>query len=160
MRRIYLDQLPLLDSANPRLWLLALIAAEASALAPIVRKVRKHRASHPEDGIDWLDLLETFLVYKLPQFTRKEIQDMLGFNDIELKQTRFYQDVFGEGMAEGEIKGEIKGEAALLLRQLERKFPPLPEAARQRIAAADAETLLAWGERVLDANSLEEIWEH
>jgi len=41
---------------------------------------------------------------------------------------------------------------------LEGKFHPLPESARQRIAAADAETLLVWGERVLDANNLDEVW--
>ena len=75
---------------------------------------------------------------------------MLNFNDLSLKQTRFYQDVFGEG--------RVEGEAALLLRLLERKFPPLPESARQRIATADAETLLVWGERVLDANNLDEVW--
>ena len=75
---------------------------------------------------------------------------MLNFNDVSLKQTRFYQDVFGEG--------RVEGEAALLLRQLERKFPPLPESARQRIATADAETLLVWGEQILDASSLEDVW--
>ena len=55
---------------------------------------------------------------------------------------------------------ERRIEAALLLRQLERKFKPLPESARQRVAAADAGTLLAWGEHVLDANSLDEVWGH
>jgi hypothetical protein len=60
---------------------------------------------------------------------------MLGFKHLDLKQTRFYQDVFAEG------------EAAMLLRLLERKFRPLPESARQRVASADAETLFAWGER-------------
>jgi len=77
---------------------------------------------------------------------------MLGFNDVELKKTRFYQDVFGEG--------RVKGEAAIVLRQLERKFRPLPESARQRVASADAETLLVWAERILDANSLDEVWGH
>jgi len=46
----------------------------------------------------------------------------------------------------------------MLLRQLSRKFNPLPVSAHQRIAAADAETLLVWGDRVLDAKCLEEIW--
>ena len=75
---------------------------------------------------------------------------MFGLNDVDLKTTRFYQDVFGEG--------RVEGEAAMLLRQLERKFHTLPESVRQRIASADAETLLVWGERVLDANSLDEVW--
>ncbi|MGZ8217889.1 DUF2887 domain-containing protein [Methylomagnum sp.] len=156
LRRIYLSELPLLDSANPKFWLLALIGAEFGQIPAIVDKVQAHRTHYPDDGVDWLDLLETILVYKLPKFTRKEIQDMFGFTDIELKQTKFYQEAF----AEGEFKGQAKGEAALLLRLLERKFPSLPETARQRIANADAETLLVWGERVLDAARLEDIWEH
>ena len=93
---------------------------------------------------------------------------MLGFNDVELKKTRFYQDVFGEGRVEGRVEGHVEGkqeglvegEAAVLLRQMERKFCPLPESARQRIASADAEILLVWAERLLDANSLDEVWGH
>jgi len=160
LHRVYLDRLPLLDSANPKLWLIALIVAEAGQIAPIVRKVQTYQENQPEDSIDWLDLLETVLVYKLPTFTREEIKDMLGFNDVELKKTRFYQDVFGEGRVEGKQEGRVEGEAAVLLRQMERKFRPLPDSARQRIASADAETLLVWAERVLDANSLDEVWGH
>ena len=162
LHRVYLDRLPLLERANPKLWLIALIVAEDANIAPIVRKVQAHHESQPADGIDWMELLETVLVYRLPAFTREEIQQMLNFNDVSLKQTRFYQDVFAEGLvegkAEGKAEGRVEGEATLLLRLLERKFRLLPESARQRIAAADAETLLVWGERVLDANSLDEVW--
>ena len=45
--------------------------------------------------------IETIVVYKLPQLSREEIRDMIGLKDIELKQTRFYQDVFKEGHQEG-----------------------------------------------------------
>jgi predicted transposase YdaD len=148
LRRVYLDQLPLLDSANPKLWLVALIVAELEKIPPIVRKIQGHQATRPADGIGWLDLLETVLVYKLPTFTREEILKMFNFTDVGLKETRFYQDVFAEG------------EAAVVLRQLERKFRPLPESARLRVAGADAETLLIWAERILDANSLDEVWGH
>jgi len=156
LRRVYLDRLPLMDSANPRFWLIGLIIAEFDHISPIVDKIKAYQASTTNDLIDWMDLLETVLVYKLPEFTREEIRKMLNFEDVELKQTRFYQDVF----AEGEAKGKTKGEATLLLKQLERKFHAVPESARKRIEAADAETLLVWGERVLDANSLEEVWGH
>ncbi|MEI6399296.1 MAG: DUF4351 domain-containing protein, partial [Pseudomonadota bacterium] len=139
---------------------------EDANIAPIVRKVQAHHESQPSGGIDWMELLETVLVYRLPACTREEIQQMLNFNDVSLKQTRFYQDVFAEGLVEGKAEGRVEGkaegrvegEATLLLRLLERKFHLLPESARQRIAAADAETLLVWGERVLDAKSLDEVW--
>lgn len=87
---------------------------------------------------------------------------LFGFNDIDLKQTRFYQQARSEGWQEGEKKGEekgrVEGEATLLLRLLERRFGPLPTGMRQRIAAADAETLLVYGERVLDVKSLDEVF--
>ena len=50
-----------------------------------------------------VDLVETILVYKLPRLSREEIQTMLELTDTDLKQTRFYQDVF----TEGEIKRAV-----------------------------------------------------
>lgn len=47
-----------------------------------------------------------------------------------------------------------EGEAALLRRQLERRFGPLPSWAIDRIRSADRATVEAWGERVLDAAGL------
>jgi hypothetical protein len=45
------------------LWLITLIVADADDIAPIVRKVQDCREIQPADGIDWLDLLETVLIY-------------------------------------------------------------------------------------------------
>jgi predicted transposase/invertase (TIGR01784 family) len=63
-----------------------------------------------------------------------------------------------EGVKEGLQQGLQKGEAALLLRLLERKFGRLDRQVRARVRAADAESLLAWGERVLTAESLEDVF--
>ena len=60
-----------------------------------------------------------------------------------------------EGRQEGEQMGRRAGEAALLLRLLERRFGPLPDWAKDRIASADTVSLEEWGFRVLDAGSLE-----
>ena len=78
---------------------------------------------------------------------------MLGL-DTELKQTRFYQEVF----AEGRIEGEARGEARLLRKQLSRRFGKLPEWAEAKLAAADSAQLEMWGERVLEARSLETVF--
>ena len=52
-----------------------------------------------------------------------------------------------------------QGEAAVLLRQLARKFgPAAAEAHRPRIEAGDAETLLTWSERILEARTPEEVF--
>ncbi len=49
-----------------------------------------------------IDLLETIVVYKLPQCSREEISQMLGLGD--LKQTRFYQEAFQEGRQESKLE--------------------------------------------------------
>ncbi|MCC7278878.1 MAG: hypothetical protein IT487_11265, partial [Chromatiaceae bacterium] len=41
--------------------------------------------------------------------------------------------------------------------QLRLRFGDLPVAVQQRIEAADADTLLLWSERVLTAQTLEEV---
>jgi len=55
-------------------------------------------------------------------------------------------------------KGRREGEARLLMRLLELKFGPLKPEDQARIDGADAERLLAWGERVLTARSLAEVF--
>ena len=155
LHRVYLEQLPLLDSPNPKLWLIALILAKEPQLPAIVAKIQAHRAQHPGDGIDWLDLLETILVYKLPNVSREEIQAMFNFNESDLKQTRFYQEVFREGEVVGEARGEARGEANMFALLLEHRFGPLPERIRQRIASANEETLKLWAKRLIEARTMD-----
>lgn len=45
----------------------------------------------------------------------------------------------------------------MLLRQMERKFGTVSVEIRQRINQADEERLLEWSERILTANSPEEV---
>jgi hypothetical protein len=51
-----------------------------------------------------------------------------------------------------------EGEVKMLVRLLERKFGSLREDVRQRVSTADADQLLDWGERVLTARSLSEVF--
>jgi hypothetical protein len=57
----------------------------------------------------------------------------------------------------GMERGMQQGEAAVLIRQLRRKFGELPEDKRERVETADAETLLEWSDRILTANSIDEV---
>jgi len=50
------------------------------------------------------------------------------------------------------------GGAELLLRQTERKFGPLGTHDRMRIELATADRVLDWGERLVGARSLEEVF--
>jgi predicted transposase YdaD len=93
-----------------------LIVAEpavAMSQAQALLLVRGGPAADP-DWRGWLDLIETIVVYKLPHLSREEIQRMLHLPDVELKQTRFYQDVFAEGRTEGRTEGQQQ-EAAVLV---------------------------------------------
>jgi flagellar biosynthesis/type III secretory pathway protein FliH len=56
---------------------------------------------------DLINLIETIIVYKLPQKSREEIAAMLNLS--ELKQTRFYQEVKQEGLEEGLEQGLQQG---------------------------------------------------
>ena len=60
-----------------------------------------------------------------------------------------------EGLEEGRQEGERK----LLQRQLAHRFGDLPEWATARLAQADLEALEGWAERVLDAGTLEEVFQ-
>ena len=90
---------------------------------------------------------------------------MLNINDVELKQTRFYQDVFAEGELKGELKGEmkgelkgeLKGEARLIVRQLTRRFGPLNSDVGERIRGLSILKLEALGEALLDFSGPDDL---
>ena len=63
-----------------------------------------------------------------------------------------------EGLVQGLEQGRLEGERATVQRQLTRRFGPLPQVALERLAAADAQTLGLWAERLLDAPSLDEVF--
>jgi hypothetical protein len=63
-----------------------------------------------------------------------------------------------EGHQEGHQAGKQEGEARILLRLVTLKFGPPSDAVRRRIETADAETLLAWSERILTARCLDDLF--
>ena len=60
---------------------------------------------------------------------------------------------------QGLERGRREGESTMLLRQLERRFGPLDEHTRQRLESADADRLLEWGDRFVDASTLQDVFE-
>ena len=91
---------------------------------------------------------------------------MLALNEIELKQTRFYQEIaeeerqegHQEGLQKGRQEGRKEGEKILLQRMLTRRFGDLPEWAQQRILTANSEQLEQWADRLLDAPTLKSVF--
>jgi predicted transposase YdaD len=68
----------------------------------------------------------------------EEIQEMLGFTDVDLKQTRFYQDVYAEA------------EANLVLRLLNRRFGELDSNLVEQIQSLGVSELEALADALLD----------
>ncbi len=91
----------------------------------------------------------------------EEIQRMLHLPDVELKQTRFYQDVFAEGRTEGHAEGRTEGQqqeaAALVLRLLRRRLGAVPTDVESRIRALPVAELEALGEALLDWHTPAEL---
>ena len=64
-----------------------------------------------------------------------------------------------EGMAQGRAEGKAEGKAETLLRLLQRRFGPVPESARARVAVGSATEIDAWLDALLDAQSLTEVFD-
>jgi hypothetical protein len=82
------------------------------------------------------------------ELREKAVRDEISLIEWERKQ----------GVAEGLAKGRIQGEAAMLERLLSLRFGDLSATLKARIESADLVTLEQWTERILDANSLDEVF--
>jgi len=63
-----------------------------------------------------------------------------------------------EGRQEGRVEGLHDGQAALLQRQLTRKFGPLPAEVVQRIESADLKQIETWSLNFVDAHTLDDVF--
>ena len=63
-----------------------------------------------------------------------------------------------QGIEKGLAEGRREGESIMLLRQLEGRFGPLDEETRARVSASEADRLLEWGDRILTAKRLEDVF--
>lgn len=59
---------------------------------------------------------------------------------------------------EGFKKGIEQGEAAVLAKQLAKRFGPLPAWASEKLQQANREQLDVWADRIFDAESLEQFF--
>ena len=63
-----------------------------------------------------------------------------------------------EGRVEGKAEGRAEGKAETLLRLLQRRFGPVPERTRARVAVGSAAEIDVWIDALLDAQSLTEVF--
>jgi predicted transposase/invertase (TIGR01784 family) len=99
--------------------------------------------------------IETVLVYKFPRLSRQEIEKM--FTQTDLKKTRVYQEALEEGLQLGEQRGLLKGQAAILVRQLTRKFGQVSPRLKTRVSKLSAVQLENLAEAIFDLETIADL---
>ena len=162
IKQIYLEDF--LNNPEPNNALFRLIACPESETVDLAQAIIK-QTNKPEQNV--IEFIETILVYKLPKLTREEIRAVLGLNNVELKQTRFYQEIAEEerqegrleGKIEGRLEGRLEGESLFLQRLLNKRFSPLPDWVNEKLKHADTLQIESWGDRLLDAKNIKDIFD-
>jgi hypothetical protein len=107
--------------------------------------------------LDWMMSLPTTLQQRLWQDV-DEMDQEKRMAYVTTWEQRGIEKGLEKGREMGLEQGQILGQAALLERLLTRRFGPLPEEFRASLAAGSREQLQLWGDRVLDAASLSEVF--
>ncbi|WNC85771.1 Rpn family recombination-promoting nuclease/putative transposase [Thermosynechococcus sp. QKsg1] len=175
LHRVYLNELGSLEGLPLSLALMQLtVLTEAempTAARLLAERTRTEAVPKPEVIIE---LITTIVLYKFTELSRQEVLRMLGFTTEELKRTRFYRDVYAEareeglqegraqgreeGREEGRQQGLQQGEAAVVLRQLRRRFGSVPNDLEERIRQLSPDQIEALAEALLDFTDLEAVF--
>ena len=112
-----------------------------------------------QDVIDLFCFIDWLLV--LPEDLEEEFAQEL--HEYEKEKTMQYVSSierigFKKGKQQGVQRGMQQGESTMLVRQMERKFGQVSKEVKQKIEAADSDTLLEWGEKILSASTAEDVF--
>jgi len=72
---------------------------------------------------------------------------------------KWYKEAEQKGKKEGKKEGEKEGLVKLILSQVEAKFGKISSADRKIVRAAETETLLEWGARIITAETIDEVFD-
>jgi hypothetical protein len=112
------------------------------ALEPSLEKQLKY--------LDFIDIYADLSDHERQRYTQLYPQEVAAM-------TGFAQRFREEGIQQGMQQGMQRGEARVLTALLQLRFGELPAHISQRIDTADADTLLRWSERVLNALTIEDV---
>lgn len=105
VRRVYLDELSSAAEQSLGIETVKLVIEPEESAATKARELMNLARQAIADAItqrELIQLIETIIVYKFPQKSREEIEQMLGLSD--LKHTRVYQEALEEGKLEGKLE--------------------------------------------------------
>lgn len=129
------------DRLVPKTWLVRLLYEYNYSRDAILSVLRL---------IDWMLTLPSALAPDFEQATRA----------IEQEYTMSFVMSFERNAeARGKAEGKAEGMLSILQYQLSRKFGALPDWVDTRLKQADTDTLVLWSDRILFADTLEEVFE-
>lgn len=89
--------------------------------------------------------IETIILYRYPNLTRKEVEAMIHFSKINIEQTPLYQEALSKGLSQGLSQGVAEGEHNKLLeiifKHLKRRFGELQNFQVVQIESLSSEKL-------------------
>jgi predicted transposase/invertase (TIGR01784 family) len=124
VRRIYLDELGEREN-DLGIGVIKLVVESEEEVTNSARELIQQAQEKLTDKTiqnNLIDLIETIVIYKLPQKSRQEIEAMLGLED--LKKTKFYQEAYQDGEREGKLEGRLEGERK---GEMKAKLEAIPE---------------------------------
>ncbi|NEO75988.1 Rpn family recombination-promoting nuclease/putative transposase [Moorena sp. SIO4G3] len=119
--RIYLDELAEISAPSVGIATVQLIVTEQEAAIALAQDLIQRTTEEIENErqrTEFLELIETILVYKLPKLSRTEIEAMFSLSD--LRQTKVYQEALAEGKLEGIQEGRLEGKIQAKLESIPR----------------------------------------
>jgi predicted transposase YdaD len=158
VQRLYLEDLRLLTELSPNLAMLRLFFLPEEEVSMAARSILNNPPTQ-EEFQRRLDLVEAILVNKFPQLSFEEVLKMLDLQEVNLSETRFYQDVFQKGREQEREQG-VQREVDLVLRQLQRRCGVLSIDDRDLVRSLTIAQLESLGDALLDFNGMAdlEVW--
>ncbi|MEO5333141.1 MAG: Rpn family recombination-promoting nuclease/putative transposase [Magnetococcus sp. YQC-5] len=103
------------------------------------------------------ELLVSVMVYLMATFTllKKETVDDIVVH-LKLEEETKMMSIFAQELM---LKGEQKKAVSMVLRQIQRKFGSISSHLQAQVENADLLTLDAWADKILDARTLDELFE-
>ena len=113
------------------------------------------RGYEKQDIIDLFCFIDWLLV--LPEDLEEEfVRELCAFEKEKVMQ--YVSSIERIGFKKGKQQGMQQGESTMLFRLLERKFVKVSKKVKQKIEAADNDTLLEWGEKILNASTVYDVF--
>jgi predicted transposase/invertase (TIGR01784 family) len=154
VQRVYLEDLTLLPTSSLGIGLVQLIVAQPEQAQTQAQQLLTQTRSQEQPTLSIaaiIELIETIVVYKFPQLSRQEIEQMLGLS--EIRQTRVYQEALQEGRQEGRQEEGL----SLVLRLLTRRVGVLTPELEAQVRSLSLTQIEGLSEALLDFTDISDL---